>query len=1116
MNRWWTLGLGCLLSVSLCSGAIRAQEDGVEEGLRADERPDLSAVSLESSIPYPVPGETVEIRFRVRNNAQAPVGKVEVRLLADGKPIGTQLLDLNAGETGTARFPWTPAAAKSYALTATIDPAAQLPEIDRLDDTASAEVVVASRPAAEADLVVTGIELASRADGVPLVRITVQNQGTLAAAAPLEVRSGDQVVARIAVPAVAPGATSAIEVPLPNGASADQLSAELNPRFRTAQKHPEAALFQKDLRVARDLRVESLSVAATPPEKGRTRRATISFRVVNHGREAVTTPFRTSVFPGAVSADGKTLEPFIVTSAGLAAGQSLYISRTIALPDEIHQFEARVETDLDQTPGAGRVAIVPFENPVANVGRWVSIGPRQTTAEGLGAVGVLFSIAIDPSSSSTVYVGSHGSGVWKTTDGGASWSPITDSFPTLQIAALAVDPAQTSRVYVATPDAGIFRSEDGGTSWSQIAGASALNLTNCCDTLLVDPNHAGGLYLTSFNGIYHSTDSGASWTQSLSAGQAISLVLDRAGSGTLYASLQGNALNGKGIYRAALGGDAWSRLSGCSGGDLPAIAASASRITLALSGSTLFAGFRTPTSFQVARAATAGTCQTGAGPGLHWQSLWSADPADAPFLWNAVYADPVDSNFVYATGTDFWVSTDGGVSFSKRSGPHADHHGFAPVPASPGTFDVVCDGGIYQSTDHGANNSWHFLGAGISNVEFYDITNAATDPNLVIGGTQDNGTQKFNGASTDWAEIDGGDGGTVAIDPTNSQVLYAMNQNAPSVMRSSNGGGNWTGIANGLPTGGVCFNLQFYPHPTTPSTLIASCLGSLWRTTQPGNPWSAILTVDPDTVLRSTVDPSIDLYYAGTQLGKIFAGPGGGGWQQVFAHPASRQITDLEVDPDDKPTLYAAFAGTGAGRVYRLRRGSPVPQTMSATDITADLPASLTVRTFAVDRSAPWTVYAGTNAGVFRGQSSDGVSWHWTSYNNGLPPAVIINKLEVHPTSGVLRAGTFGRSAYEVNTDSPLGSLVSIEGRITLLRLEDVGTGYGPPSDSLDVEAVLWLDTAPGRAFGFQLRKDSSEAERTKMFDLLRDAFEDGRTIRIDYTRTGLRNGTVLRVADLP
>ena len=113
-------------------------------------------------------------------------------------------------------------------------------------------------------------------------------------------------------------------------------------------------------------------------------------------------------------------------------------------------------------------------------------------------------------------------------------------------------------------------------------------------------------------------------------------------------------------------------------------------------------------------------------------------------------------------------------------------------------------------------------------------------------------------------------------------------------------------------------------------------------------------------------------------------------------------------------------------------------------------------------------------------------------------------------------AATYGRSAYEVNTDFPIGALANAQGRITFLRAHDVGTGFGPPTDAIDGEVVIRLDTLPGRAFGFQLRADSRESVAHGMLDLLRVAFERNSRVSIDYIRTGLRNGRILRVADLP
>ncbi len=154
--------------------------------------------------------------------------------------------------------------------------------------------------------------------------------------------------------------------------------------------------------------------------------------------------------------------------------------------------------DVDRaikSPSGHPAATAHFQNPVPDVGRWYTIGPDRIE-EAFGDVGVLFSIALDPTLARVIYVGSHGSGVWKTTLSGSLWFPLTDSLPSLKIAAITVDPAQPTRVFVATPDAGIFLSDDSGTNWSLISDSAPLNLTDCCDTLIVDPNNSQSLYLS--------------------------------------------------------------------------------------------------------------------------------------------------------------------------------------------------------------------------------------------------------------------------------------------------------------------------------------------------------------------------------------------------------------------------------------------------------------------------------------------------------------------------------------------------------------------------------------------------------------------------------------------
>jgi hypothetical protein len=145
-----------------------------------------------------------------------------------------------------------------------------------------------------------------------------------------------------------------------------------------------------------------------------------------------------------------------------------------------------------------------------------------------------------------------------------------------------------------------------------------------------------------------------------------------------------------------------------------------------------------------------------------------------------------------------------------------------------------------------------------------------------------------------------------------------------------------------------------------------------------------------------------------------------------------------------------------------------------------------------------------------------GNTWFWVPYTNGLPATADVRDLEVHPGTGVMRAATFGRSAFEVNTDHPIGSILVAEGQLTFLRVHDVGTGFGPAVDLLDGEVVAKVDSQPLKAFGFQLRTDASEEVRQGMLDVLRDAFRRDQPVRIEYFKTGIRHGVIFRVVKVP
>ncbi|MGH3098798.1 MAG: WD40/YVTN/BNR-like repeat-containing protein [Streptosporangiales bacterium] len=763
------------------------------------------------------------------------------------------------------------------------------------------------------------------------------------------------------------------------------------------------------------------------------------------------------------------------------------------------------------------------------IGDWRSLGPTLIDA-GLGATGRITSIVIDETDPSTMYVAASsgnpaqvgGCGIWVSTNSGATWRPIGDSLPNLRIAALALAPGAGSPLYAAVmgqgrAGGGLYRSDDRGAAWERLSDETALTGR----LLLIDPQRPSRMFMANSRAVLRSLDGGASWSAILSPeGNVSDLAMHPLSPTRLYAGVSHDVNDAiTGVYESRDSGETWVKLLGCPGAGLPTAVAGHS-IRLAVAPNRTYASFKSRQEFLLYSTTGIG-CSVGGRLESEWERVWSVGSDVAPSIWSYIYAHPTDPDVVYVTGTNFRRSTNGGRDFSLVTGPHVDHHALVVHPTDRDVIHVGTDGGLYHSSDRGAGGSWSFAGKGISNTEFYDLAHAPTDPAVVIGGTQDNGTLRIPASGSVWDEIRGGDGGTVAIDPTDAEILYSMGQYATQIARQSHGG-SWQNISAGLPEGSVCFNLHYQVHPTTPTTLLASCR-SLWRTTtvEPPGDWKPLFPPAgfpsiQGNVVRSAVGARTDTYYAATSAGSLYAGVGGENWERVFdladdCGVARTAITAVEADPEDSSVVFVATAGSGACRVVRLRRVRPDALPMTARDITSDLPDDVAVATLAVDRMHPGTIYVGTtDRAVFRGRAGAADTWRWDRYSSGLPFATCVTHLLSHPVTGVLRAGTCGRGAFEVDTDHSLGSVLAIEGRVTFLRVHDAG-GYGPPTDRIEGEVVVRIDTDPRKAFGFALRADADGPAHAGMLGLLRQAMGKRSRVRLEYLRTGLRNNRLIR-----
>lgn len=875
-----------------------------------------------------------------------------------------------------------------------------------------------------------------------------------------------------------------------------------------ASRKPDSALSRE-----KDILIEDISVQGHKFQVGKKRLVTINFKITNHSLVNIDQPFQTSVL---LTDKGGFKREYQINTSKLYAGQSSFAS--VSVLDAPHQFDIHISADPDnvirESDKRNNTVKTFFENPAPPANRWISAGPdfingmNNTGYPWSNATGLLSAIAIDPTSPQTMYVGSPRCGIWKTTDAGTSWFPITDQIA-MSVAALTLSSRNTDQLFWLTEHSGLYVTNDAGMSWTQLS-TQDLNAFSPSGKLLIHPRDQNIMLVKSDDGVYVSPDGGSNWTLTLPGGSCTGLEILPA-TDVIYAGIYSKTnVNAAGLYASYDRGQNWRKLAGCPGGALPANDLK-TNILLAQSGSSLYVAYRTSSKFQLYRASTL-SCSIGGTQEISWEKAWGTT-SEADVLWGQLWVNPFNPDYLYLGGTAFWRSSNKGSSFSKVSdygtnsgSAHADHHGFAVLPGQTNTIFSLNDGGIYRSIVNGAEGSWEFIGKGISNVLFYDFADAFTKQDLLLGGTQDNGTIKTDDNLT-WTSKRGGDGATVDIDNTDESIMYSMEQYASSIKRSSNGGGSWSGMMNGLPEGTECFNIRYHLHPRNMKILLAAC-SQLWRITDPGQPWQVLFTPPSGSITCSSVVPSTDAYLAGTSNGKLFAGIGGSNFQEILSNPSSMPVSDIECDQDNPAIIYVSFAGTSTKRIYLVRKNA---SNYDTADITADLPVGIVVQCLAADRMNDYTIYAGTPAGVYRGRSfNNGKTWQWDKFMEGLPLADV-RDLEVHPVTGVLRAATFGRSLFEVSTDDPVGSLLSIEGKINFLRLQDAETKFGPPNDVLDAEGIISLDTKPGHYFGVQLRPDVNEDSHKAALELLRTAFESNLKVRIEYIRNGLHTGRILR-----
>lgn len=688
------------------------------------------------------------------------------------------------------------------------------------------------------------------------------------------------------------------------------------------------------------------------------------------------------------------------------------------------------------------------------------IGPAATS-------GRIIDIAVDPRDRNTWFIAAASGGVWKTTNAGTTFTPVFDNEPSYSIGTVVIDPHNSNVIWVGTGEGnaqrsvsygdGVYKSVDGGRTWRNMG----LHESEHIGRIVIDPRNSNVVYVAAQGplsraggdrGLYKTTDGGQTWTRILAGTKwagAADVAIDPRNPDNLLASLwqrertnYGYIAGGpeSGLFRSTDGGATWNRMAGPLGG----ASGDMGRIGLAVSP-------KNPSVvYAIAEAGNngGGTFRSDDG-GTSFQKVGTHSTIG--LYYTKLVADPTDVDRVYSMDVATQVSDDGGKTFhalGERS-KHSDNHALWVDPADDQHLLIGCDGGLFETFDHGA--TYKYFG-NLPLGQFYriDVDNSVPFAH-VYGGLQDNGsvggpirTRDAEGiTNADWRVTAGGDGFSTRVDPQDPNTVYAESQNG-GLIRRDLATGNTVSIVP-EPEPGEPPSRWYWDSPLTISpfshTRIYYASQRLWRSDDRGNTWKAISPdlsrqidrnrlklmdrVWPiDAVAKNTSSSNYGLIVAvaesplkegqlwvGTDDGRIaVTEDGGANWRKIDVFPGvpeTTYVSHITPSSHDPNTVFASFDGHMSGdyKPYLLE-SRDLGKTW--TSIAGNLPERGTVYVVIDDPKDADMLYVGTEFGLYF--TRDGGK-QWTRLRGGLP-TIMVRDLNIQKRDDILVAGTFGRGIW--------------------------------------------------------------------------------------------------------
>ncbi len=421
---------------------------------------------------------------------------------------------------------------------------------------------------------------------------------------------------------------------------------------------------------------------------------------------------------------------------------------------------------------------------------WTSLGPFTPASHpnfGFGGIGRVDFIKFHPTNYNIIWVGAPSGGLWKSTNGGVSWSTNTDLLTVVGCSDLVIDPTNTNIMYLATGDRdytatnsiGILKSLDGGITWNSTGLTWSVRDYHRIGKIVIHPTNSTILFATTNIGIYKTTNSGNTWTL-IQSGNFGDIEFKPGAQATIYASTRSGGL----FYKSNNTGTSFVNITS----GLPNFT-DINKIVI---------GVTQANPNYVYLLATNSTnnrffglyLSTNSGNGFTTQSTTPDIISSQGWYTLSLAVNPSNSNEVFAGGLQNWRSIDGGVNWTQLCCTHVDIHELDFLPGSSTTLFSCNDGGIYKSIDNGM--TWNDMSNGLAISQMYRLGTSATNPGLNLTGLQDNGTFRQTNTQWDWVWL--GDGMECIIDYTNANIMYAGGQNG-QIDKSIDGGANFSLIA---------------------------------------------------------------------------------------------------------------------------------------------------------------------------------------------------------------------------------------------------------------------------------------------------------------------------------